>query len=307
MCRRIGVLVIVGSLLSASLGAAQPSPGNRDVAAELLRVMQVQRDIARSTELMVDLTLRQSSELLPYRDVLVEWAAAVMSWEVVSPALVELYSRTFTVPEMRDMIAFYRTPTGQRVVAEWTALQEKQAALGMELANARAPELHRRIEERRQQLERSTGSAGAGGSGGSRETLNALRLAGTAMMSWQTDALSAAEPSRAQLDAATAAGESNAIDWALCPAITYDDLQALLVDTYLAELPRRDGWGHEIEYCLDRENPWSSRYAIGARSPGKDGRFERGPYELEPFDPSEVDRDVVWLDGLFVRWPQSSR
>jgi len=93
-------------------------------------------------------------------------------------------------------------------------------------------------------------------------------------------------------------------DWSACPPISYDELAALLVGTHVEELPRTDGWGHDLEYCLDREHPGSDRYVVGVRSPGRDGRWQGNLYPVGGFAPDELDGDLLWIDGFFVTWPR---
>jgi hypothetical protein len=77
-----------------------------------------------------------------------------------------------------------------------------------------------------------------------------------------------------------------------------------LVPEYINEVPRHDGWGHELELCLERE-VLATTHGAGIRSPGRDGRFEGDGYTAGPFPPAEPDHDVVWMDGFFVAWPGS--
>lgn len=41
----------------------------------------------------------------------------------------------------------------------------------------------------------------------------------------------------------------------------------------------------------------------GVRSPGRDGVFEGTTYAAGAYPVSDLDRDVVWIDGYFVTWP----
>jgi hypothetical protein len=120
------------------------------------------------------------------------------------------------------------------------------------------------------------------------ETMAALREAGTAMLSWYTDAVGAA-----------AAGQ-NVNDW---PAITTADVREVLVPNYLASLPTEDGWGHQLEYRLQIENLLAEHVML-VRSPGSDGKFDSDSYPIGAFDPDETTRDIVWADGYFMVWPE---
>jgi hypothetical protein len=184
-------------------------------------------------------------------------------------------------------------------------------ACSLAFANA-APQLERMPRQRQSSSESDASNAAVrDDTAASRETLWSLRTAGTAMMAWLTDAIGEAPALDARADPlararAEAAASAEKLEWSLCPPISYQELQAILADTYLQDLPRVDGWGHEIEYCLDRTHFTAVLGVIGGRSPGRDGVFEQGALRQGPFGLQEYDRDIVWLDGLFVAWPQSS-
>ena len=73
---------------------------------------------------------------------------------------------------------------------------------------------------------------------------------------------------------------------------------------YIAVVPKTDGWGHPLEYCLRTDGALGAQYQLGVRGAGRDGRFEGDAYSTGPFPPTDVDRDVVWIDGFFVTWPE---
>jgi hypothetical protein len=129
---------------------------------------------------------------------------------------------------------------------------------------------------------------------GQRQTIHAIRNVGTAMYAWLVDQPPVDRPK---------AEASDTIEWARCPAITHEEARALLVPTYMAELPANDGWGHPLELCIRRDGT-AETPVIGIRSAGRDGEFDGDTYGTGAFEPEDQDRDVVWLDGYFVRWPQ---
>lgn len=99
------------------------------------------------------------------------------------------------------------------------------------------------------------------------------------------------------------AEEAATADWSACPAVSHEEAAALL-GPYLEPdpLPRVDGWGQPLELCIRRAG--SGGPLLGVRSAGRDGRFQGPVYEVGKFDPADFDRDVVWMDGYFVTWPQ---
>ncbi|MCP4661834.1 MAG: hypothetical protein GY856_41050 [bacterium] len=123
-----------------------------------------------------------------------------------------------------------------------------------------------------------------------KRTIADMRNTGTALMSWLTDQ-GGEDADRAQ-------------DIPENPSAA--ELEALLVPTYIQTVPATDGWGHELEVRINPDLLASRVFRI--RSPGRDGIFEAESYgEPEPFTPTDYDRDIVWVDGYFVRWPEAGR
>jgi prepilin-type N-terminal cleavage/methylation domain-containing protein len=126
-----------------------------------------------------------------------------------------------------------------------------------------------------------------------KRTVSDARNVGTSMMSWLTDAASAA-----------AAGQDT---WAFADytnAITdVTEISSLLVPRYIQKIPTKDGWGNDFSYGLVTEV--FREQLMYVASPGRDNAFE-GPYTPGAFPPTDYGNDIVWADGYFVRWPSGS-
>jgi hypothetical protein len=127
-----------------------------------------------------------------------------------------------------------------------------------------------------------------------KQTVADIRNTGTAMFSWLTDEVAAG---------AAGQGQAPEIDLAAYPRISHAELTELLVPQYIVRVPEKDDWGHPYEYFLNAENVLAKE-VMSIRSPGRDGQIDAELYTVTNFDPSDYDRDIVWSDGFFVRWPQ---
>ncbi|HEX6901644.1 MAG TPA: carboxypeptidase-like regulatory domain-containing protein [Thermoanaerobaculia bacterium] len=127
-----------------------------------------------------------------------------------------------------------------------------------------------------------------------KQTVSDMRNLGTAMFSWLTDQVGAA-----------AAGQS----WKEMDiedgfvAISRAELEKILVPQYIRAVPRQDGWGNDYELYLNQEDTLAYK-VMAIRSPGRDGRYSRGPYKAGSFTPEDYDQDIVWVNGYFLRWPE---
>ncbi len=129
-----------------------------------------------------------------------------------------------------------------------------------------------------------------------KRTVADIRNTGTSMMSWLTDQISA-----------SAAGAAGTYTWPTSGSASYAQVFALLrpSDTffYMQEVPEVDGWKGTYCFILNTANLLAPTGVIAMRSPGRDKSFESGTYSTGPFVATDYDRDIVWADGFFIKWP----
>src|SRR5690606_34481683 len=114
------VLMLVATLAIgapdlAAQGAGAASSHER-AAAELVEVMRMKELTLSSIEVMTDAMIQQNPALAQVRDVLSEFFREFMRWEELRPEYIRLYRDAFTESELRELIAFYRTPVGQKTL-----------------------------------------------------------------------------------------------------------------------------------------------------------------------------------------------
>ena len=125
-----------------------------------------------------------------------------------------------------------------------------------------------------------------------KRTVADMRNVGTAMMSWLTD----------QVGAAAAGGQLDFSDYTgdLTSAAA---VSSVLVSQYIQEVSLRDGWKARYVYNLNSVTPLAPHVALIC-SKGRDFAGCSGTYTSGAFDPTDYDQDIVWADGVFIRWPQ---
>jgi prepilin-type N-terminal cleavage/methylation domain-containing protein len=134
-----------------------------------------------------------------------------------------------------------------------------------------------------------------------KRTMADARNGGTAMMAWLTDEVGAAAAGYAVAHGSWTANTS------------YTEVQSILAPKYVQELPRNDGWKHDFEYSLNTANPLALRVMAihsGGRDSGNTGTWPPDnavtPAVSGPYDPTSYDNDILWADGYFVIWPEST-
>lgn len=127
-----------------------------------------------------------------------------------------------------------------------------------------------------------------------KRTLADMRITGTAMFSWLSD----------QVGAAAAGQPATTVDMDDYKPIAIAGLRSALVPQYIEDIPQRDGWRYDYKYWLNVTSAAQTQQVMAIGSGGRDRNDVAGQYAAGPFDPTDYDQDIVWVDGFFVRWPQ---
>jgi len=113
---------------------------------------QVQQAIGR----MVDLQIRQKPVLAPYKGVILKFFEKYINYETLRLELARMYTEAFTESELREINAFYATPTGKRLVAQNQEIMKKAGESGVRQVQAHRSELERMIQDEAERLKRAS-------------------------------------------------------------------------------------------------------------------------------------------------------
>jgi len=132
--------------------------------------------------------------------------------------------------------------------------------------------------------------------GKQKRTVGDMRNVGTCWMSWLTD----------QVGSGAAGSKTRTYSLDDMELVPRETLLSSLFQSqeffYCQELPGSDGWGFGMEYYHNAETLLGAK-AIAIRSSGRNGDFDDLTYDLGPFVSTDYDQDIVWADGLFIRYP----
>jgi hypothetical protein len=142
------LLMILALVLAAAPAAAQPEPTPGEVAAvrELLEVSHTRDNFIRGMELGME--QGGMGEMTPeIRAVLREFMDEHFRYEDMEPDFVRMYADAFTEEEIRGLVAFYRTPLGQRMVQTLPEITAASQRIVMERLQSAMPELMQAMME----------------------------------------------------------------------------------------------------------------------------------------------------------------
>ncbi|HSS76500.1 MAG TPA: DUF2059 domain-containing protein [Thermoanaerobaculia bacterium] len=143
---------LLGLSPSAAWGV-EVSSVHRQAAVELLQMMDLEKTMRSTLSAMLDAQINGNPEMAPYRDVFQSWIERYFSWDALKPRMIDLYVQAFTEPELRDMIAFYKTPTGQKSLTKLPALMQQGGQLGAEIVQQHKTELEKMMRARKHELD----------------------------------------------------------------------------------------------------------------------------------------------------------
>lgn len=160
--RRIGFSVLL-SLCIVSHGYAD-SQTHRQAAEEVLRLTKVDKMLAPLIDQIqqvqiqqlqqMDLSREAYSAAQRYLQQINDLVAREMRWQEIKDDYVGLYTDAFTEQELRQLIQFYGTPLGQKVVEKMPVLMEQSMQLGQKKMMKIMPEIQALSEEMIQEIQK---------------------------------------------------------------------------------------------------------------------------------------------------------
>jgi hypothetical protein len=147
--RRIVLAISFALSLIAAPMSGQAAPSSHEQAAlDFLKAVGIEKILQEISAALANNLIRSNPPLATHRDVIVAWTSKYVTWEAAAPELVKSYTKAFSEPELREITAFYDTPTGRKMAAELPRLMENAAAEGGRLAGSHIADLEKMLQER---------------------------------------------------------------------------------------------------------------------------------------------------------------
>jgi len=98
----------------------------------------------------------QETALGEFQDKVARIMSDALGWEKLKPAYVKLFAEAYSEAELDDIIAFYRSPTGQAMVAKSPALMAKGSEIVQQRLATAMPELQALMRDFKAQSAQTT-------------------------------------------------------------------------------------------------------------------------------------------------------
>ena len=149
MSRIRALALACGALLLPACLAAQSAPiapSHMAAARAFVDALRLPEVAAAGVNVSIDEQVRANPALEPFRTTMKEWGVQLFTTDEAKNAFAEVYASTFTESELRQLVAFYQTPLGQKVSASQATLTARGAEIGRNLAQAHQADLMARIQ-----------------------------------------------------------------------------------------------------------------------------------------------------------------
>ncbi len=156
--------MIISALLLgfSSLAFAAPSATHHKAAEQLLEVMKMDVNMERMVANMLEVQIQQQPAMQPFRHVMLQFLNKYLAYSAIKPDFIKIYTDEFSERELRQIIAFYKTPTGQKTINRLPVLMQKGAQIGASRVRDHQDELRVMLEAEAKKIDAQKKAANPG-------------------------------------------------------------------------------------------------------------------------------------------------
>ncbi len=140
-------LFILTLVILSTLSVNADEQRETDVAFQLFEAMQLPTTFQQTIDQMLEMQIQQNPSIEPFKKTMAQFFEKYMGWESMKDDFAKMYMEKFTDDELRELIAFYKTPTGQKTAVLMPVLATQGAAIGQRRVQENMPELQLMIAE----------------------------------------------------------------------------------------------------------------------------------------------------------------
>lgn len=143
---KCAVVVLASMLTLGAASARADEASHRKVVLELFQQMDMAGVLNATMDASLKAQVQGNPGVARYESQLRAFFAKYMSWDSLKEDFAALYMKTFSEAEMKQLIAFYKTPVGRKTLHEVPALMQKGAEIGMTRVQEHMAELQAMLQ-----------------------------------------------------------------------------------------------------------------------------------------------------------------
>jgi hypothetical protein len=156
-------VVLVSLFIGPALSGADEN-SHRKAALNLIEVANVEKlldQVIVSVEAMMrqqfngmDLPPEGQAAAEKLQKEIIVWMSEIFQWEQMKNLYVDLYADVFSEQELNELIEFYQSPLGRKLLAKMPELMQKSMMKTQAVIQEKMPEFQRRMEASIAELEK---------------------------------------------------------------------------------------------------------------------------------------------------------
>ncbi len=154
---------IAAILVMGVCGVHAQETQRRAIAEELLTLMNMQDTIEKSFAMVKQMIPAQMEKMketagatnmpanaIGHMEKMMDMIAAELSWEKMKGDYIALYAETFTEQELKDTVAFYKSPAGQAFIKKQPELMQRSMEITQKIMMQIMPKIQALTKELKQ-------------------------------------------------------------------------------------------------------------------------------------------------------------
>jgi len=146
-------LFLILPLVVCSVSLADEAT-HREAAVRVLEITKADAAMKSGFQAMIDpvlASMRQrgmpEAAAQEVKEAFSQWFTEEIKWEDIKPKMVEIYVQQFSEAELKELQAFYQTPTGQKAIEKLPIVMQQGANIGREYAQSKGQILQAKLKE----------------------------------------------------------------------------------------------------------------------------------------------------------------
>lgn len=136
----------VGTIMAQT----QPKSSHYKAAETLLTTMGTPKATDDNVQEMLTMQMEQVPAMKAAEVEVRSFFSKYMNWEAIKEDMIKLYMDEFTEKELKDMTAFYTTPTGKKLASKQGIIAMRSTKIGQEKITPHMMELQQIIQQKMQ-------------------------------------------------------------------------------------------------------------------------------------------------------------
>lgn len=129
--------------VKVQVAQSKVSASHRAAVEELFTILNLEKNMRDTTTAMLNMMVQQNPSMSSSRDAVQKFLDKYMGYAAVKDDLIGLYTREFTESEIKDLIAFYKTPTGKKSLQKMPILTQSAMQISQMRLQEHLPELEK--------------------------------------------------------------------------------------------------------------------------------------------------------------------